>query len=369
MTGEVLYTYLNRSSRTESERVRNLIEDWISRYPEIHRASLVARLRSLRDGVLFSAFFELALHELLVRTGHIVLEIEPEVPASPYRPDFFVEAPDGTRFYLEAVTSMNETPEEAAAEARLNDAVRIIDQVDSRYHFLDLDIEGKPSQPVRLRRLRRALSTWIAALPQTEEVRDVPAFVYEEHGMRLTVGAFLRRTPLQAAGGAIGMQGMEPYWGTPGDGIREAVTRKASRYGLLNVPYVVAVNAMGEYQGEEDAIDAMFGSPCVVVRQYEDGRIDTRESRNPDGVWMGERGARKRGLSAVLSTERFGPWSVGQRCARLIRNPWATFPLPPVPLGVDEINPLEGKLDKVAGRPFRDIFALLENWPEDEQQQ
>lgn len=328
-------------------------------------SALVARLRSTIDAAHYSAFFELAVHELLVRTGNTIVAVEPQVPDSNHRPDFLVEAPDGARFYLEVVTSIARSPADVAAEKRLNDAIGIVDKADARLYFLDVQIEGKPSEQISAKALRPALANWIATLPVTEAVKDEPPFVYSEHGMTLTIGAFLRNTPRQEAGGAIGVQNMEPYWGTPGDGIRESVEKKASRYGDLDLPYVVAVNAMSDYKYEEDAIDAMFGSPCVVVRHYDDGRTETSESRNDDGVWQGEKGPRKKGLSAILSTERLMPWSVGQRRARLIRNPWAIRPLPPIPLGVDELNPIEGRLSKTEGKSFAELFKLPANWPED----
>ncbi|MBW0149738.1 MAG: hypothetical protein KXJ53_00870 [Phenylobacterium sp.] len=363
--GETQFSYLNRSGRVEAGRVRSLVEDWITRYPESDLTALVARLRSTIDAAHHSAFFELAVHELLVRTGHTIVAVEPKVPNSNRRPDFLVEAPDGERFYVEVVTSIAQTPQEMAAEKRLNDAVCIVDKADAEFHFLDVQIEGKPKEQVSAKALRPALANWIAALPVTDAVKDQPPFVYAEHGMTLTIGAFLRNTPRREAGGAIGLQNMEPFWGTPGDGIRESVERKASRYGDLDLPYVVAVNAMSDYKSEEDAIDAMFGSPCVVVRRYEDGRTETAESRNGDGVWQGANGPRKKGLSAILSTERLAPWSVGQRRARLIRNPWATRPLPPIPLGIDELNPIDGRLEKTEGQPFRELFNLPASWPED----
>lgn len=362
--GETQFSYLNRSSRIEAERIRALIEDWIARYPEQHRAALITRLRSTIDGAHLSAFFELALHELLLRTGHKIIDVEPPAPNSPNRPDFLVESPDGQSFYLEAVVSMGESRETAAANARLNDAVRIVDEADAKLHFLDLQIEGKPGQQVSLGRLRRALAAWISGLPMTEDAKDAPPFVYEEHGMKLTVGAFLRRTPRTDPGRAIGIRGVEAYWATPGEGIRESVEKKASRYGDFDIPYVVAVNAMGNHQDEEDAIDAMFGSPCVVIRRYDDGRTEHRDSRDSDGVWRGVDGPRKKGLSAVLSTERLRPWSVSQRRARLIRNPWATHPLPQAHLCVDELNPVEGSLVKTEGRSLSELFDLLPGWPE-----
>lgn len=106
--GERHFSYLNRSSRIEAVRVRALVEEWISHYPESDRLALVQRLRSPIDGAHVSAFFELALHELLIRTGHKILALEPKVPNSHHQPDFLGEAPDGATFYMEAMTSMNQ---------------------------------------------------------------------------------------------------------------------------------------------------------------------------------------------------------------------------------------------------------------------
>jgi hypothetical protein len=46
---EAAFAYLNRSARPEASRVRQLVEDWLARYPAHHRDSLIARLRSPID--------------------------------------------------------------------------------------------------------------------------------------------------------------------------------------------------------------------------------------------------------------------------------------------------------------------------------
>lgn len=76
------FAYLNSSARPEAGRVREALEDFITRFPEAHRGALIARLRSELDEVHHSAFFELALHELLLRSGHQIEEIEPAIPGS-----------------------------------------------------------------------------------------------------------------------------------------------------------------------------------------------------------------------------------------------------------------------------------------------
>lgn len=359
---ETAFGYLSRSTRPEAARVRELIEDWISRYPEQDRPALVARLRLRIDDAHQSAFFELALHELLLATGHVIVAIEPKLEHTTYSPDFLVQAPDGSRFYLEAVVATAKS----AADKRLNMAIAAIERVESPAHFLDLHIEGKPTEPIRGRQLRGALAAWIADLPDSDEAKNVPPFVYETFGAKFTIEApFCKNRRDRPDDRAIGVRSLEPYWGTPGDRIRESVDKKASKYGELDAPYVVAVNATGEYQSEEDATDALLGSPCVIIRQFDDGRRETKGGRNPDGVWWGKNGPRNTGLSAVLFTKRLSPWSVELRRTLLIRSPWAARPLAAVPLQVDELNPVEGKFVKTDGSALGAIFGLHHGWPED----
>lgn len=364
---ETDFGYLSRSTRPEAARVRELIESWVSRYPEEHRPAMVARLRLRIDDAHQSAFFELALHELLLVTGHVIVAIEPKLEHTTYSPDFLVQAPDGTRFYLEAVVATAKSAQAVAADKRLNVAIAVIERVECPAHFLDLHVEGKPTQPIRGRQLRGALAAWIADLPDSDEANLAPPFVYEAFGAKFTITAFHRNHRAEPGERAIGAQWMEPYWGTPGDGIRESLNKKASKYGELDAPYVIAVNATGEYQKEVDAIDAAFGSECMVVTAKADGGFDERWDRNPDGVWWGKDGPRNTGLSAVLSTERVSPWTIELRRARLIRSPWSTNPLPAIPLQVDERNPDGGKLVKVKGKSLGGIFGLHDGWPEDPQ--
>ena len=363
---ETAFGYLSRSTRAEAAKVRSLIEDWVSRYPERDRPALVARLRSKIDDAHQSAFFELALHELLIVTGHTIVAIEPKLHHTPYSPDFLVQAPDGSRFYLEAVVATAKSAQAVAADKRLNMAIAAIERVESPVHFLYLHIEGKPTQPIRGRQLRGALAAWIADLPDSDDAQNVPPFVYEAFGAKFTIEAPFRKNRRDRPDDrAIGGRSLEPYWGTPGDGIRESVAKKASRYGELDAPYVVAVNATGEHQSEEDALDAMLGSPCVIDRQFEDGRHETKESRNPDGVRWGKNGPRNTGLSAVLFTKQFSPWSVELRRALLIRSPWAARPLAAAPLQVDELNPVDGKFERTEGSALGAIFGLHGGWPKD----
>jgi hypothetical protein len=111
---------------------------------------------------------------------------------------------------------------------------------------------------------------------------------------------------------ALSVQPLQP--------IRNAILDKATRYGQLDAPHVVAVNAMSDYADADDAINAVFGTPAVFIRRTADGYRD-RPGRERDGVWLEAGGPTNTRVSAVFSTERLNPWSLAQRRAQVILNP------------------------------------------------
>jgi hypothetical protein len=202
--GEPLFSYLNKSSRPEAERIRALIDEWIGEYPETHREGLAARLRSDIDDQHQSAFFELFLHKFLRARGCKIIEIEPKLEHTNKSPDFLVETSAGERFYLEAVLASGRSNQETAAYARLNTALAAIDNVPSPGNFLSLTTDGLPTAPLSLKKLKRALQSWIAGLPAGKAAKDAAAFKYEEHRCNIELRALPRSTPGED-GRAIGM--------------------------------------------------------------------------------------------------------------------------------------------------------------------
>jgi hypothetical protein len=359
---EAAFAYLNRSGRPEAARVRQLVEGWLAHYPAHERDALIARLRSTIDDQHRSAFFELFVHELLLVRGHKILATEPKLTHTPKSPDFLVQANEGHRLYLECVVATGRSQQEVAAQARLNQALMAVDRTPSPRHFLDLTVQGVPTAPISIKAMTKALRTWIAGLPDDDSAMDEALFQHREHGVTISLRAFPRRHPGRA-GRAIGARFFPTRHVTVGDDVRGALEKKAGRYGALDQPYVVAVNALEMFAHEDAALDALLGSPCIVVQQRADG-FTHRESRNPDGIWCGPNGARRKGLSAVLSTEGVDPWNFAARRARLIRNLRATAPVPSFNLGVDDFQPEEGRYCITAGQPMGEIFGLPDGWPE-----
>jgi hypothetical protein len=361
--------YLNESARPLAARARGLIEELFARYAETHACALRRWLRSIDDIKHRSAFFELLLHELLLREGCTIVAVEPAIAGTNRSPDFLVEAADGNRFYLEATLATGRSEADAAAQRRLDDVLGAIDEVDAPNVLLCVWHGGVPNRPANLGRVRAAVQRWIDGLDDDAVAAgelnelDVPHLVIEEEGARIRIEAMPRRGRGGEDGHAIGVVGAEGVQIVDTHvSIRGAVEKKASRYGDLGLPYIVAVNALAEFARETHAVEGLFGTEAIQVRCI-DGEYDCRTVRNPDGAWHNANGPRNTRVSAVLSTEGVTPWSVSRRRARFILNPWARRPLEVMPMGIDRRWVENGRLRREQGRSLGELLGQPPEWP------
>lgn len=359
------YGYLNLSARSEAAAVRAFLEDCLSHYPAEHRADLVKRLRSI-DTTHDAAVFELLVHELLFRSGHMIIEVEPVIDGKSTNPDFLVRAPDGTEFIVECVMANGESMDAAGAQRRMTTALDAAADVPSPVHYIAVNVQGVPTQPISLKALRRDLTRWIGQLPEDEaDAKHTRPLVHSQHGLKLIFSSMAKRQKPYADGDrSIGAISHGIRMAVPGDDLRGSLLRKANRYGALPVPYVIAVNAAGAASGERDLLDAILGSTVGILRRSSPDDEGTLEAgRSNDGVLHNGRRARKRGVSAVLAFDHLSSWRPWGRGARLVRNPWANRPLPDVPLPIDQLNPGDGEFVKVEGAFDASTFGLDTDWP------
>jgi len=359
------FDYLNTSARPEAERVRAVVDVMLARYPEQHRPDLVRRIRSREDGTHYGAAFELILHEFMLREGFRIAEIEPRV-ANGRSPDFLVDRDQTGHFYLEATVALGPVASDSGADRRMRDALQAIDNVQSPNFFLSVHPRGWPASQVPIGKLRKRVQRFVDDLKPDSVFADVdagrplPQMTYSHDGLEVRIGATPKQNPGRLTR-AIGLRMMPGGVVTPHEAVRDSTIDKASRYGELDLPYVVAINAMEEWADEDSALDAAFGSPAVAVNQ--DG--DVRHIRNDDGVWRGPSGPQHRRVSAILSTERLTFWSLSQRRLRLILNPWATRPLLDTGWRSDVWRVENERLAKTDGQDIRMLLELPERWPED----
>lgn len=362
--GESRFSYLNASARPAAADVREFLTRSLAVYPEAGRSDLVARLRSI-DTTFDSAVFELIVHQLLVRSGHEILAIEPTIPGTTKRPDFLVATPDGTEIIVECVVANGRSEQAIAADRRLSAALDAIAETPSLQHLLSVRIEGAAQAVITTRRLRRTLAAWIESLPAGPAGKEAEPFIYEEHGLTLTVSVFVeRQEPFEVGDRSVATIHYPIRAAQPGEDLRGALNKKAKRYGALGKPYIIAVGEVGVFSGERHLMDALLGSPAIAFNPNVPGE-EPRQVRADDGVWTNGRRPRKRGVSGVLYLAGADAWRPWGRSIRFVTNPWATYPLGESALTVPKFLPHDGEFRKIEGEEGPGLFGLGNDWPVD----
>src|SRR2546430_8119671 len=250
------FIYLNRSARQDISHIRDLLEVWFSHYPASAQADLCGRFRSPDDTPHRSAFFELFLHELLLRLGCQV-EMHPDLQSSSTRhPDFLVNSPNYGRSYMEAVIVTGESAVETKARARMHVVYDALNRMDSPYFDFGIEIHGAPATPPPARRMRRFLEQKLALLDPDEIAARlhpgrhhiIPHWRYEHAGWQIDFFP-IPKSPVMR--GKADVRPLKAWFEErrlhTTEAIRDGVMKKAGRYGELDLPYVIAINALDRY--------------------------------------------------------------------------------------------------------------------------
>jgi hypothetical protein len=355
------FHYLNRSARIDITRLRLEVDLWFRRYPSEHSSDLRARFRSSDNVQYGGAFFELFLHEFLLRLS-CSIEIHPEMPGTTRRPEFKVTSSDGGQFYLEARVVTDESKDAAAARQRQNAAYDAINDLDSPDYWINVEVYGLPDSAVPTRKLKQFIKTELAKL-----VYDDVVYRYEKLGLgglprwRFQFGDWtmiLFPLPKQTARGKVGVRPLGVQMSAPRSidpvtPIRDAILEKAKRYGTPDLPFVVAINALSDFLNEEKIIEALFGSDAWVLRL---GGSDLEFQRQLDGVWTSPAGQYRR-ISAVLAFKKVDIWNYRDAFVRLYHHHSPTLkltgPLSRLPQAVAR----DGRLEFVEGESLAQIFS------------
>ncbi len=370
---EGAYHYLNRSGRPEVGLVRAKFSEFLERYPGVGRANMLTRLKSDDDVAHYSAVFELMLHEALLCVGATIEAIEPKLAHTDRSPDFLVRSANGARFYLEATLATGMSDADRRSKRLFDEAVQAVNEVASTHFLLSARFSGMPSGPIRRRRLRFAIESWLATLDY-DEVKalgngaiggDAP-FRYEEKNLTVELWPIPVKDPGQPVERAIGMQWGDAWSKTVGGALKSALSGKARRYGDLDLPYVIAVNGLDHNEQRHDVLAALFGQE-VVRFPLGPNAGEPRLDRDWDGLWIRPDGARRcRGVTGVLVCDDLSIWSAARKDAVYVGHPAPRMALDNFPLPVTTLLPKDDNLVETAGATIGHIIGLPTDWPASE---
>lgn len=371
------FSYLNRTARNEFSKIRIILDEWFFRYPLTEQADLRGRFRSELNNHHQAAFFELFLHELLIRFD-CQITLHPKIVETSKVPDFFVKPPNGNSFYMEATVATNESASESAAHARENAVYDAIDRlVISPNFFLWLVVDGTPNTPPPAKTLANYINSQLANLDpdkiteqyNTSKNNELPEWKFEHDGWKIKI----RPTPKKPE--ARGKPNVRPI-GARSTGfrslnyqasIKDSLINKAARYGNLDLPYIVAVNAT-EPVDTTDIMEALFGKEQLSYYISDDGNplSDPVMTRKPDGAWNGVNGPQYTRVSAVLIASRLSPWNIPRTNICLYHNPWAKKKYESILTQLPQAIPENNQMTWKSGETANEIFKLSPTWPEDE---
>jgi len=369
-----IYEYINLSALKPYKHIRSLLKDWFSHFPVKHQNDLEARFRSSDDYEFLSAFFELYIHELLIRLG-FELEIHPYIERKSTHPDFLAFLNNKSVFYLECIVpkgSLNDI----AAEKRKNIVYDTLNKLVSPYFDLGITVHGKPNTPPPGAKWRRFLKEELLRLdPDKVEARKkaegLPCWSRKHDGWNVDFLATPK--PLERRGKPsirpIGLR-IEGFRFEELEGcktqvkIRNAIEKKATGYSKINLPFIVAINVIGEFCDDIFIANALFGKKNIV-RTNTPNRTLNLIKKHYDGAWWNPKGPQNICVSAVFLLKNLFPWNMVTHNPIIWHNPWAEISLNPNILPLPQIMyNCSGKYREYkTGKSAREIFNFPPNWP------
>lgn len=363
------FEYLNRSARLPMKKIRDIFEDWFSRYPNSEKVHLKGEFRNKDAPKHNGAVFELFLHELLLQLGCIVLETHPPFKLKDKTAflDFTVQGSDGSAFYLEAVSSGNRR------KPHVEIIMEAVDTLDSPNFYIQPQIVStSPKQRPIPKDIKRFLRTELSKLDvqaleevyRTKGLLSLPTLDYQENGISVKFRPIPKRSEKRSklSGGTLYFTQIGIFANNSVEKLRETIRSKTKKYGKsFDLPYVIAVNHFG-YFNAEHVLEALFGDEIYLVDKN-DGSIEF--DRRHNGVWR----SFHEWVSAILVVKRLDTTTVSNANIRLYHNPWAKHPytsnLTQLPQAIVE----ENKIVMKDGKTLQEIFNLPLEWPEDEKEE
>jgi hypothetical protein len=373
--GDSMFAFINRTARDGFDQVRHELESWFMYYPRHEQRELRARFRSAIDTQHHSAFFELILYKTLLLLGCNII-VHPTIPGTKKRPDFLVEPISGEPFYLEAAIATKESANEAAAQSRVNTVYDVINRkVDTANFFLWLEVESTPKSQPPASKIAAFLNKHLANLDPDEVMTlyelggmdSIPSWLFEHDGWVIEfqpipkkLEARKKKTAYPIGALSTGFQAINRS-----STIRDAIRKKANKYGELALPLVVAVNVL-DHIDEIDIMEALFGKEQITIdpTQISSSKLVNPEmSRIPDGLWTSYAAPRNTRVSAVLLATQLFPFSILHADIRLYHNPWASKPYSSVLTRLPQAVPEANRMIKVNGDSLASVLNLPVSWP------
>ncbi len=241
----------------------------------------------------------------------------------------------------------------------------------SNVFYLDLEIKGAPKSQPPSRKLSNDINTWLAQLDPDEVGNQfdeggfdsLPVFYFSHHGWQVRFRPIPKKKSKRGVRSKSPIGMIELEWNsvdhrTP---LRNALEAKASSYGELTEPFMIAVNCL-EHIDDIDIMEALFGKENWIVgidpsNPDRAPRVDMQ--RVLDGFWTAKSGPEYTRISGVLLFLRYKVWDIENAEVRLYHNPWAKKPYRSVLRNLPQSILKDGRMENIDGISLFEILGSM----------
>jgi hypothetical protein len=346
------------------DQVRDVINVWWSHLPDHAQPGVRSRLldRNL-DANVFSALWELYLHEMLIGSGCTV-EVELGLGTRGKKPDFQVSR-GGTKFIVEAIWTAQRISR-AGRHSVPPQLIDAIDRVRNPNFFLSYRLVRTGSGTPPQKRLKTGLARWLEGLDpdqviaRYERKAPLPSHTWQEAEWCLTFEA-IPRSPDRRGVSTRGAISVHPsqWLDEKSNRVLAAVKRKGGKYGDLGLPFIVAVGHAAYFPEDQDTEAGLYGATVMYTQQNVPilGRL-------PDGYWTDARVRTHSRVSGVLTVDNPAPWTWTKNPPVLWQSPDPNSLPAPVLSTWGSARLLDAQVERQPpAQPPHTALGLPEHWP------
>jgi hypothetical protein len=377
------FAFLNRSALPKFERTRTLLENWFHDYPSAHQAALDTGFRSNEDTQHWGAFFELYSYTLLRRLG-FTASVQVVVDVAVNRPiDFLVQKDDTPLFYLESTVATG-AKAVLANQRKIWELIGALNVLNEPYFQVSIGIEQESIHNLPLSQIRSGVHQWLQTLDPDQVSEQRETLTYDQHphcswerdGWKIDFFAIPRPPEDRGTPGETVLYHMwnaQPVEAQ--NSLRNALESKANRYGVLQLPYVIAVDVLAIDSLGSAAGEVLFGKEVILFNTQSEEITLTRSPflpnrpRSENGLWTARRRPRNRQISAVLLVDELMAWSVADKTPILWHNPWAEKPLSldlwHGPQMIPDMSASPPRMQFRDGKKGFEFLNLYPEWPDE----
>lgn len=310
------FDFLDRSSISNAQLIREELNSWFSHFPVSEGKDLKNRFK--KRGSFNSAFFELFVHEFFLKQ-RFAAEVHPTLHLSTTTPDFLFKK-GLTEFYAEAKTIVGKTKSEQSVINLKNEIYSKINSATfSSYKLVLEEVDLLSSAQPKVSRIIKVFKGQLKISNETK--RDIPLF-YEDATISIRgTGIFLDLSAQkQKPRDSIIMYPPKFAWINEKKEFEKVLKNKVNKYGQLDKPFLICLNLTGTPPTNFGVINAFYENQLGFEASEND--LPRYQKQFRKGIFNGTH----ENLSAVLITRIF-PYNCNSAYHWLLKNPFARIPL------------------------------------------